>query len=60
MERRRGQNIEKSAESMRRFDARLRLIRTNIVGPPDPTMLSASIAGRHSVASCSVFESFKM
>jgi len=45
---------------MRRFDARLRLIGTNIVGPPDPTEISASIAGRHSVASCSVFESFKM
>ncbi len=60
MERRRGQNIEKSAEAMRRLDARMKLIRTNIVGPPDPTMSSASIAGCHSVASCPVFESFMM
>jgi hypothetical protein len=58
MERPRGQNIEKSAEAIRRFDARMRLIRTTIVGPPDAKEICASIAGRHSVASCSVFESF--
>jgi hypothetical protein len=38
----------------------MRLIRTNIVGPPDAKEIRASIAGRHSVASCSVFESFVM
>jgi hypothetical protein len=47
-----------NSRSMLGFKARMRLIRANIVGPPDASRISASISAGHSAASCSAFGSF--